>query len=61
MILGITGTDGAGKGETVWGTVARGCLQFLEYANKNSGNLNSVCKTPVPQRSQCGFLTRKMS
>lgn len=32
------------QGETVRGTVARGCLLFLKLANKKSGNLNSLCK-----------------
>jgi len=58
MIIGITGTDGAGKGETVWGTVARGCLRFLENANKNRDNLNSICKMPVPKQSYNTLLTK---
>ncbi len=40
IVIGITGTDGAGKGETVRGTVARGCQLFC----KNSDNLYSSCK-----------------
>jgi len=61
MILGITGTDGAGKGETVWGTVARGCQIFLELANKNSDNLNSSCKVPVPDNIFYYHLIREAS
>lgn len=50
MLLGITGTDGAGKGETVRGTVARGCQVVFEVTKKTTDNLNSVCKTPGPER-----------
>lgn len=28
VLVGITGTNGSGKGETVWETVARGCRCF---------------------------------
>jgi hypothetical protein len=38
MLLGITG-------EKVLGTFARGCQLFLY---KNNDNLNSDCKSPVP-------------
>ncbi len=44
MLLGITGTDGAGKGEKVWETFARGCQEFLDFKKRNSDNLNSACK-----------------
>ncbi len=48
MVIGITGTDGSGKGEKVWETFARGCLIFIELAKINIDNLYRVCKTPVP-------------
>ena len=53
MILGITGTDGAGKGEKWDGThFARGCHMFLEFTKRNIDNLYSVCNTPVPHEFQ---------
>ncbi len=51
ILIGITGTNGSGKGETVWETVARGCRHFRTY-EKVSYNLNSDCKTPVPEQSK---------
>lgn len=44
MLLGITGTDGSGKGKTVWETVLEGCQIFFEFSKKNIDNLNSNCK-----------------
>ena len=43
-VIGITGTDGAGKGETVRGTVARPCQQFFELAKTNSDKVYCSCK-----------------
>ncbi len=53
MLIGITGTLGAGKGEKAWDAFARGCQFFLKRAHKKSDNLNSVCKTPAPQKIVC--------
>ncbi len=48
MIIGITGTLGAGKGEEWVGThSARGCRYFRIY-EKVSYNLNSDSKSPAP-------------
>jgi hypothetical protein len=48
MIIGITGTLGAGKGEGWVGNhPARGCRYFRIY-EKVSYNLNSDCKSPAP-------------
>ena len=38
----VIGVDEAG--EKARGAFARGCLAFLELANRNTGNLNSSCK-----------------
>jgi len=54
MIIGITGTDGAG--EKVRNTFARGCLVFLKLALKNTDNLNSSCKERV-RRARFYYLT----
>ncbi len=48
MLLGITGTDGSGKGKTVRGTVLEGCQIF---SFENIDNLYSDCKSPVPELS----------
>jgi len=50
MILGITGTDGAGKGEKVWGTFARPCQLICERAKQNSDKVYSDCKSPAPSK-----------
>lgn len=55
MLIGITGTDGSGKGETIWEIVARGCQIFFEVTKKNIDNLNSVCRTPVPNKILPGY------
>lgn len=52
MIVGITGTDGTGKGEKVWETFARPCQLVCELASKTSDKVYSVCKTPVPNLSR---------
>ncbi len=52
MIIGITGTDGAGKGENVWETFARPCQLFCELAKQSSDTVYSACKVPAPERSQ---------
>lgn len=36
MIIGLAGSFGAGKGETVRGTVSRRCLVFLEFTKRNT-------------------------
>ena len=48
LLIGITGTDGAGKGETVWETVARPLEIFFECAKKNILKVYCACKAPVP-------------
>lgn len=42
MIIGITGTDGAGKGEKAWDAFARPCQQFCELVNVNSDKVYRV-------------------
>ena len=51
MIIGITGTDGAGKGETVWETVARPCQLFCELAIQNSDTVYRPCKGLCARKS----------
>ena len=48
MIIGITGTDGAGKGEIVWGTVARPGQLVSEYLERTSDQVYRACKAPEP-------------
>jgi hypothetical protein len=48
MIIGITGTDGAGKGETVQWTVARPCQPVCTLATQTSDKVYSACKELVP-------------
>jgi hypothetical protein len=31
-------------GEKAWGAFARGFQLFMEFTNRNNGNLNSFCK-----------------
>ena len=45
MIIGITGTDGAG--EKCWEHFARGCLVFSKVLQENTDNLYSSCKERV--------------
>lgn len=52
MIIGITGSFGAGKGETVRGTVARPCQLLCELAIPSSDKVYSACKAPVPVLEQ---------
>ncbi|GEM_PF-1605520 len=51
MLIGITGTDGAGKGEKVWETFARSCQLFCESTNKNSDKVYRDCKSPAPNEN----------
>ena len=51
MIIGITGTDGAG--ENVWDTFARGCLVFCEVMKQNTDNLYCSCKERVRKYVGC--------
>lgn len=48
MIIGITGTDGAGKGEKVWETLARPCQHVCEVTKQTGDKVYSTCKVPVP-------------
>ncbi len=48
ILLGITGTDGAGKGENVWDTFARPFAIFFQTMKKNIQKVYSTCKVPVP-------------
>ena len=48
MLIGITGTDGAGKGEKVWETFARRCQLSCERANFDSDTVYSAGKAPAP-------------
>lgn len=52
MIIGITGSFGAGKGETAWEAVARPCQLLCELVKQSSDKVYSVCKTPVPVLNQ---------
>ena len=47
MLIGITGTDGAGKGENVWETFARPC-QLILSLRKMSDKVYCTCKVAVP-------------
>ena len=44
ILLGITGTDGAGKGENVWDTFARPFAIFFQTMKKNIQKVYSTCK-----------------
>lgn len=48
MIIGITGSFGAGKGETAWEAVARPCQLLGELVRTSSVKVYSTCKVPVP-------------
>ena len=45
MLIGITGTDGAGKGEKVFTHFRK---RLPSIFGENGDNLYSVCKTPAP-------------
>jgi len=49
MLIGITGTDGAGKGEKAWDAFARPFETVLELANRTIQKVYCACKAPVPQ------------
>jgi len=49
MLIGLSGTDGAGKGEKAWDAFARPFEKFLERANRNVQKVYCVCKASVPQ------------
>jgi hypothetical protein len=44
MLIGITGTDGAGKGEKVRGTFARPCQLVIELEKITSDKVYCACK-----------------
>ena len=48
MLIGITGSLGGGKGESVRGTDARPCQLVCELANKTSDKVYRACKAHVP-------------
>ena len=51
MIIGITGTDGAGKGEKWDGThFARPCQLVCEVTKKTSDKVYCACKAPGPNQ-----------
>jgi len=49
MLIGITGTFGSGKGETVRGTDARPCQLVCELANKLATRCTVPVKAPAPK------------
>jgi hypothetical protein len=53
MIIGITGTDGAGKGEK---RIHGASQEVVDNLNKLSYNLNSTCKVPVPNNMMSSYL-----
>lgn len=59
MLIGITGTDGAG--ETVWETVARPCQVFLEVTKRNIDKVYSSCKERVNEEGSGSDYSEFMS
>ncbi len=45
MLIGITGTDGSGKGEK---RILGASQEVVDIFSKISYNLNCTCKVPVP-------------
>jgi hypothetical protein len=50
MIIGLTGSFGAGKGEKARGAIARPCQIFLELSKRNIDKVYSACKAPASTR-----------
>ena len=52
MIIGITGSFSAGKGETAWEAVARPCQLLCELVKQSSDKVYCACKAPVSGSAQ---------